>query len=746
MMKSMKELKQIEADDQVIQTILLGLPEDIYAAVDSCETAQEIWLRVQQMMKGYNIGIQENKAKLFNEWERTQDPLALMETSNNSYIFPMLHQDQPSFNQNYMKQPMPNPKDIIDPTTTMNMALALMAKAFKLNYSTPTNNNQRISSNLCNRQIDQPSMNIGQDRQMQIVRGDGGNQFRQYAGQNNVRNQNGLIVVLGNANQNLNGNGNLVAARAEGIQLQAEEFDLMADAADLDEIKEANANCILMANLQQASTSGTQNDKTPVYDSGRSAEVYNYEDCYDNEIFNMFTQEEQYTELLEPIPEPHQDVDGLNSQQQHAQQQGNQALLQPKTVSANVPNAIFDTKDHPLEQVIGEPSRPILIRNQLQFDGDMCMYTLTVSTMKPKNVKDAMTDPACIESMQEELLQFKRLNGRVHPKQVSSSCERVPPRGGIDFEKSFAPVARMEAIRIFLAFAAHKSFTGFQMDVKTAFLHGTLKEDVYVCQPEGFIDADHPSHVFKLKKALYGLKQAPRAWSTYMILSLVLHTLGWDVKGYEYKHDYTIIDSPRVVVFPIRNNERKIMRFNEIYKFCDDTLTNVMEALEYRVKEYKVNRLNPSMNTRFWTDKDVAKSKDFINAIARRLRTRRIFQNLECFVGAQLFLTFDTLEEGMVQVGSGVVGLSSSGSGFHQSFLMSAFGRLASSVTSSSDRCTCASRVESSCIRVSLVPVGRGGGGGVVSGSLQYRVGSLQHAVESHPISSCLQSLQAMSS
>nr|GEY72942.1 ribonuclease H-like domain-containing protein [Tanacetum cinerariifolium] len=83
---------------------------------------------------------------------------------------------------------------------------------------------------------------------------------------------------------------------------------------------------------------------------------------------------------------------------------------------------------------------------------------------------------------------------------------------GIDFKESFAPVARMEAIRIFLAYVAHKSFMVFQMDVKTAFLHGSLKEDVYVCQPEGFIDYDHPSHVYKLKKALYGLKQAPQAW------------------------------------------------------------------------------------------------------------------------------------------------------------------------------------------------------------------------------------------
>ncbi|GJU10126.1 hypothetical protein Tco_1132522 [Tanacetum coccineum] len=183
---------------------------------------------------------------------------------------------QPSFNQSYLQQPMPNPKDILDPTTAMNMALVLMAKEFKLNYSTPTNNNQRISSNPCNRQIAQPGMNMGQDRQMQMVGGNGGNQFRQYA-RHNVGNQNGY--------NNPNGNGNVVAARAEGNtignndsaadyskgrsrnQLQDEEFDLMSATADLDEIEEVNAICILMANLQQASTSGTQTDKAPVYDS-----------------------------------------------------------------------------------------------------------------------------------------------------------------------------------------------------------------------------------------------------------------------------------------------------------------------------------------------------------------------------------------------------------------------------------------------------------------------------------------------
>nr|GFA54309.1 retrovirus-related Pol polyprotein from transposon TNT 1-94 [Tanacetum cinerariifolium] len=83
---------------------------------------------------------------------------------------------------------------------------------------------------------------------------------------------------------------------------------------------------------------------------------------------------------------------------------------------------------------------------------------------------------------------------------------------GVDFEESFAPVAQLEAVRLFIAYAAHKSFTIYQMDVKTAFLYGPLKEKVYVNQPDGFVDPYHPDKVYRLKKALYGLKQAPKAW------------------------------------------------------------------------------------------------------------------------------------------------------------------------------------------------------------------------------------------
>nr|GFC37337.1 hypothetical protein [Tanacetum cinerariifolium] len=201
---------------------------------------------------------------------KIQDPLALMANSNNPYASPAPHQDLSPLNQNFLQQPITNPEDITDPTTAINMALALMAKAFKLNYSTPTNNNQRISSNPRNRQIFQPGMNMGQDRQMLMIGGNGGNQFRQYAGQN-AGNLNGYNEVQTVGNQHQIGNGNLVAARAE------------ENAAG------QNANQIRCYNCRGLDG---------------SAEVH---ESYDNnEIFIMFTQEEQYSELIEPIPEPQQ--------------------------------------------------------------------------------------------------------------------------------------------------------------------------------------------------------------------------------------------------------------------------------------------------------------------------------------------------------------------------------------------------------------------------------------------------------
>ncbi|GKE74032.1 retrovirus-related pol polyprotein from transposon TNT 1-94 [Tanacetum coccineum] len=173
------------------------------------------------------------------------------------------------------------------------------------------------------------------------------------------------------------------------------------------------------------------------------------------------------------------------------------------------PSAQRWTKDHPLEQVIGNPSQSIRTRCQLETYGEMCMFALTVSRTEPKNIKEAMADSAWIESMQEELHQFDRLdvwelvdrplcknvinlkwlwkNKHDEENTVIRNKSRLVAKGyaqkeGIDFEESFAPVARLEAVRLFIAYAAHKSFTVYQMDVKTTFLYGPLKEEVYVNQ------------------------------------------------------------------------------------------------------------------------------------------------------------------------------------------------------------------------------------------------------------------------
>ncbi|GJW98092.1 retrovirus-related pol polyprotein from transposon TNT 1-94 [Tanacetum coccineum] len=163
------------------------------------------------------------------------------------------------------------------------------------------------------------------------------------------------------------------------------------------------------------------------------------------------------------------------------------------------------TKDHPLTQVQGNPSKPVQTRRQLATDPEMFMFALTVSTAEPKNIKEAMADSSWIEAMQEELHQFDRLR-------VWELVDKPFGKNGIDFEESFAPVARLEAIQIFVAYAAHKSFPIFQMDVKTAFLNGLLKEEFYVAQPDGFVDPDCSEKVYLLRKSLYGLKQALRAW------------------------------------------------------------------------------------------------------------------------------------------------------------------------------------------------------------------------------------------
>ncbi|GJY04094.1 retrovirus-related pol polyprotein from transposon TNT 1-94 [Tanacetum coccineum] len=211
-----------------------------------------------------------------------------------------------------------------------------------------------------------------------------------------------------------------------------------------------------------------------------------------------------------------------------------------------------NTDSHPLDNIIGNPSRPVSTRKQLATDALWCFYNSVLSKVEPKNFQSAAIEDCWFQAMQDEIHEFDRLDvwelvpppdsamiialkwiykvkldeyGDVLKNKARLVAKGFRQEEGLDFEESFAPVARLEAIRIFIANAASKNMTVYQMDVKTAFLNGELKEEVYVHQPEGFVDPERPHHVYRLKKALYGLKQAPRAW--YDTLSKFLLAQGF---------------------------------------------------------------------------------------------------------------------------------------------------------------------------------------------------------------------------
>ncbi|GJY61999.1 retrovirus-related pol polyprotein from transposon TNT 1-94 [Tanacetum coccineum] len=174
---------------------------------------------------------------------------------------------------------------------------------------------------------------------------------------------------------------------------------------------------------------------------------------------------------------------------------------------------IKESRNHPLENVIGNLNQRTL-RSQAQNQSNFFCF---ISTIKPKNVNEALGDESWIVAMQEELNQF-----------IANDVWELVAQGynqqeGINYDETYALVARLESIRILLAYACALDFKLFQMDVKSAFLNGFINEEVYVAQPPGFIDFEKPDHVYKLKKALYGLKQAPKAWYDRLKAFLIKH-------------------------------------------------------------------------------------------------------------------------------------------------------------------------------------------------------------------------------
>jgi hypothetical protein len=196
-------------------------------------------------------------------------------------------------------------------------------------------------------------------------------------------------------------------------------------------------------------------------------------------------------------------------------------------------------RDRPIDIVLGDIKKGVTTRSRV---ANFCEHYSFVSSFEPFKIEDALRDPDWVVAMQEELNNIKRNDVRSlveRPKQnvvgtkwvlcnkqdehgvVIRNKARLVPKGysqvkSLDFDETFVPIARLESIRILLAYATHHSFKLYQMDVKSVFLNGPIKEEMYVEQPPGFESEEYPNHVYKLHKALYGLKQAPRAWYEYL--------------------------------------------------------------------------------------------------------------------------------------------------------------------------------------------------------------------------------------
>ena len=205
-------------------------------------------------------------------------------------------------------------------------------------------------------------------------------------------------------------------------------------------------------------------------------------------------------------------------------------------IQPQLPIAWKSNKNHPISNILGDIAKGVVTRRTLN---NFCYYVAFVSQIEPKSIKEALQDDHWIMAMQEELNQFDRNqvwelvpkpddrpeigtrwvyrnkldeSGIIIRNKARLVAQGYSQEEGIDYDETYAPVARLEAIRILLAFASIMNFKLYQMDVKSAFLNGYIQEEVYVSQPPGFESFEHPDYVFKLKKALYGLKQAPRAW------------------------------------------------------------------------------------------------------------------------------------------------------------------------------------------------------------------------------------------
>jgi hypothetical protein len=311
---------------------------------------------------------------------------------------------------------------------------------------------------------------------------------------------------------------------------------------DLDELDNEEAPYVALRKMSIGDVCPKESEEPPQTQDQPSSSMQASPPTQDEDQAQDDEDEDQEDE-----PPQEEDVDQGGDEDDH-DKQDDQEIMDQLPPHRRVHQAF--QRDHPVNSILGDIHKGVTTRSRVVH---FCEHYSFVSSIEPYRVEDAVRDPNWVVAMQEELNNFTRnevwhlvprpnqnvlgtkwvfCNKQDEHGVVTRNKARLVAKGysqveGLDFDETYAPVARLESIRILLAYATYHGFKLYQMDVKSAFLNGPIKEEVYVEQPTGFEDSEYPNHVYKLSKALYGLKQAPRAW--YECLRDFLITNGFKV-------------------------------------------------------------------------------------------------------------------------------------------------------------------------------------------------------------------------
>jgi hypothetical protein len=289
---------------------------------------------------------------------------------------------------------------------------------------------------------------------------------------------------------------------------------------DLDELDDEEAPCVALRNMSIGDVCPKESEEpTQAQDQPSSSRKA-----------SPPTQDEDQDQDDEPPQEEDIDQGGDEDDQD---KEDDQEIRDQRPPQPRVHQAF--QRDHPVNSILGGINKGVTTRSGVAH---FCEHYSFVSSIEPYRIEDALRNLDWVVAMQEELNNFTRnevwhlvprpnqnvvgtkwvfCNKQDEHGLVTRNKARLVAKGysqveGLDFDETYAPIARTESIRILLAYATYHGFKLYQMDVKSVFLNGPIKEEVYVEQPPGFEDSEYPNHVYKLSKALYGLKQAPRAW------------------------------------------------------------------------------------------------------------------------------------------------------------------------------------------------------------------------------------------